>query len=83
MTQNACPKTNTLPKRKNYTDYTMICMHYLVWSIVLEISNEIAKKNPTQRNSEQKHITMTRGKLGFASIDNNRVINRKQQEKDR
>ena len=44
ITQNACDKTKTLPKVKNCADYTMICIHYLAWSIVLEISNDIAKK---------------------------------------
>ena len=28
---------------KNCPDYTMICMHNLLWGIVLEVSNEIAK----------------------------------------
>ena len=31
MTQNACDKTNALPKMKNFTEHTMICIHYLVW----------------------------------------------------
>ena len=49
MTQNACDKTNPLPKMKNCTDYTMICIHYLGWGIVLEISNEIGKKSDAKK----------------------------------
>ena len=44
MTQNVCDKTNTLPKVINCAEYTKICMHCLVWGIVLEISHEIANK---------------------------------------
>ena len=60
MTQNACDITNTLPKMKNCAEYTKICIHCLVWGIVIEISDEIAKKNPKQRNSELKPTTMSR-----------------------
>ena len=48
MTQNACNETNTIPKMKNCAEYTIISIHYLVWGMVLEISNEIAKKNQMQ-----------------------------------
>ena len=44
----------------NDAEYTMTCIQYIVQGIVLEISNKIAKKNPTQRNSERKSITMSR-----------------------
>ena len=44
MTQNSCDITKIWPKMKNYAVYTMICIHYQVWIIVLEISNEITKK---------------------------------------
>ena len=44
MTQNACDKTNTFPKMKNCAEYTTICIHDLAWGILLEISNEIAKR---------------------------------------
>ena len=59
MTQNACDKTNIFPKRRNCAEYVIICLHYLIWSIVPEISNEIGE-NQTQRNSAQKPITMNR-----------------------
>ena len=44
MTQNPWDKTNALPEMKNNAEYTMICIHYLIWGKVLEINNEIAKK---------------------------------------
>ena len=36
-----CMQQNIPPRLtgKNYDEYTMICVHYLVWSIVLEIRN--------------------------------------------
>ena len=49
MTQNAFDKTNTLPKKNNCAEYTMIYIHCLVWGIVLEISNEIAAKSNEKR----------------------------------
>ena len=60
ITQNACDKTNTLPKRKNSAAYALICMHFLLWGIVLKISNEIVKKKSKQRYSERKATTKTR-----------------------
>ena len=42
----------------------MSCTHYLVWDIVLEISNEMAK-NTTQKNVERKLTTMSRKNLRF------------------
>ena len=44
MTVNKCDKTNSLPKMKNCAEHTMICPHYLIREIVLEISNEIKSK---------------------------------------
>ena len=39
----------------------MIGIHYLIRGIVLEISNEIAKKkNPTKKKSVRKPTTMSR-----------------------
>ena len=49
MTQNACDKTVTLFKMKNCAEYTMICTHYFVWSIVLDLSNEYSKKKKNTR----------------------------------
>ena len=49
-----------LAKMKNCADDTMICIYYLVWGIILEISNQIAERNPTQRNSDRKPTTMSR-----------------------
>ena len=43
--QKACDKMTTLTKIKTCAQYTMICLHLLVWGIVLEISNEKAKKS--------------------------------------
>ena len=79
MTQDACDKTNTLPKIKNCTDYTMVCIHYLVWGIVVEIRKEIMEKNPTQENFEQKPTTMSRKKWD-STMDNNIVMHRNLQE---
>ena len=45
MTQNTCDKINNVLKRKMRAEYTMICIHYLIWGRVVKISNEIAKKN--------------------------------------
>ena len=59
MTQNACNKTNTLPKTNNSAAYAMICIHCLEWGIALKISYEIAKKNSTHRNSERKPTTIS------------------------
>ena len=58
MTQSTCDKTNTLTKIKNYEEYTIVGIHYLV----LEYStrNKQRKINPTQRNSEKKPTTMSR-----------------------
>ena len=80
MTQNECGKANTLPKIKHYAEYTIICIHYLIWAyIVLETSNEIAMKNSTQRNSEEKHTTISR-KVWDSTMDNNTIIPGKQEE---
>ena len=52
-------KNEHLAKMKNCAEYTMICIHYLVWGIVLEISNGIAN-NQTQRIAGRIPTTMSR-----------------------
>ena len=77
MTQNACDKTNTLSKMINCAVYTMICIHYLVWSLVRKQRNSEIKS--TQTNSERKPSTMSRKN----DIRQWKVIHRKHQEQDR
>ena len=54
-------KISTAPKMKNCADYTMICIHYLVWGIVLEISKENNKKKNAKQKKRNSELKPTNG----------------------
>ena len=71
MPQSAFGKTDTMPNMKKCEEYTMICIYYLVWGAVLEISDEVVKKIQ-RKEILSGNLQLWVEKMGF---DNGRQYN--------
>ena len=81
VTKNACDRSNILPETKNCAEYTMIYEYYFVWDIVIETSKEIVK-NIKRREILSKNLQQWVEKWD-STMDNDKIVHRKQQEQDR